>query len=108
MDPRRRFAWKARGERDEERRRGIEESPAGMRVLDGAVGKAMKNALYLVKSAQWRRRKVCVFFDLRAKDAKKWKDATFFAICGLSEAEAGWIVEMGNCELEERVRIREG
>jgi hypothetical protein len=35
-------------------------------------------------------------FDLRAKDAKKWKGANFFAMRGLSEVEAGRIVEMEN------------
>jgi hypothetical protein len=72
------------------------------------VRKVLKNALYLVKSAKLRVGESGVLFDLRTKDAKKWKCATFFAMCGLSEAEAGRIVEMGNCELEERVRIREG
>jgi hypothetical protein len=45
-----------------------------------------------------------VLFDLRAKDAKKWKGASFFAMCGLSEAEAGRNVEMENRELERRSR----
>jgi hypothetical protein len=39
-------------------------------------------------------------FDLRGKDAKKWKGANFFAMCGLSEVEGVRIVEMGNWELE--------
>jgi hypothetical protein len=56
--------------------------PAGMGVLDGAAGKAMKNALVLVKSAKSLMREVCVLFDLRAKSAKKRKSASFFAMCG--------------------------
>jgi hypothetical protein len=53
-----------------------------MGVLDGAAGKAMKNALVLVKSAKSLMREVCVLFDLRAKSAKKRKSASFFAVCG--------------------------
>jgi hypothetical protein len=47
-------------------------------------------------------------FDLRAKDARKWKGASFFAMRGLSEVEEARIVEMGNWELEGRVRTGEG
>jgi hypothetical protein len=39
-------------------------------------------------------------FDLQAKDAKKGKGASFFAMRGVSEAAAGRIVEMGNWEVE--------
>jgi hypothetical protein len=56
----------------------------------------LKNALCFVKSAKLRRGKSGVLFDLRAKDAKKGKGATFFAMCGLNEAEAWRNVEMGN------------
>jgi hypothetical protein len=68
----------------------------------------LKNALYFVKSAKRGRREVCVLFDLRAKDAKKWKSASVFAMRGLSEVEEARIVEMGNWELEGRVRTGEG
>jgi hypothetical protein len=61
----------------------MEESPARMRGLDGAVGKILKNALCFVKIAKRGRREVCVLFDLRAKDARKWKGASFFACRGL-------------------------
>jgi hypothetical protein len=70
-----------------------------MRVLGGAAGEVPKNALILVKSAKGKRREVRVLFDLRAKDAKKGKSASFFAMRGLSEVEAARIVEMGNWEL---------
>jgi hypothetical protein len=63
-----------------------------------------KNALFLVKSAKLRAGESGVLFDLRAKSAKKWKSASFFAMCGLSEAEAGRNVEMGKRELEGRSR----
>jgi hypothetical protein len=49
----------------------MEESPARMRGLDGAVGKILKNALCFVKIAKRGRREVRVLFDLRAKDARK-------------------------------------
>jgi hypothetical protein len=75
-----------------------------MRVFGGEVGEVLKNALCFVKSAKRGRRKVCVLFDLRAKDAKKWKGASFFAMHGLSEVESGRIVEMGNWELEGKAR----
>jgi hypothetical protein len=78
----------------------MREFPAGMRVLRGRAEEVLKNALCFVKSANGRRRKVCVFFDLRAKHAKKWKGASFFAMCGLSEAAGGRIVEMGNWKLD--------
>jgi hypothetical protein len=68
----------------------------------------LKNALVLVKSAKGRSREVCVLFDLRAKDAKKWKSASFFAMRGLREAAARRNVEMGNRELEGKVRPRRG
>jgi hypothetical protein len=55
----------------------------------------LKNALCFVKSAKQGRREVCVLFDLRGKDAKKWKGARFFACRGLCEDEAGRIVGMG-------------
>jgi hypothetical protein len=71
-----------------------------MRVLGWAAGRVLKNALYFVKSAKLRRGESGVLFDLRGKDAKKWKGANFFAMCGLSEVEGVRIVEMGNWELE--------
>jgi hypothetical protein len=51
---------------------------------------------------------VCVLFDLRAKDAKKWKSASVFALRGLSEVEEARIVEMRNRKLEGRMWIEEG
>jgi hypothetical protein len=71
-----------------------------MRVLGGGTGRLPKNALVLVKRAKRGSREVCVLFDLRGKDAKKWKGASFFAMRGVSEAAAGRIVEMGNWEVE--------
>jgi hypothetical protein len=79
-----------------------------MRVLGGAAGKVPKNALGLVKSAKVGKGKVCVLFDLRAKSAKKGKSASFFAMCGLSEAEEGRIVKMGKWELGGRLRTGQG
>jgi hypothetical protein len=79
-----------------------------MRVLCEAAGRVLKNALVLVKSAKRGRQKVCVLFDLRAKDAKKWKGASFFELRGLSEVEESRIVEMGDWELERRMRTGEG
>jgi hypothetical protein len=79
-----------------------------MRGLGRGAGKVLKNALVLVKSAKGRSREVCVLFDLRAKDAKEWKSASFFAMCGLLEAAARRNVEMGNRELEGKVRTRRG
>jgi hypothetical protein len=74
----------------------MRELAAEMRVLRGGAGKVLKNALCFVKSAKLRVGKSGVLFDLRAKDAKKWKSASFFAIRGLSEVAVGRIVEMGN------------
>jgi hypothetical protein len=74
----------------------MRKSPAGMRVLGGAAGEVLKNAWCFVKSANGGIWKVCILFDLRAKGAKKRKGASFFAMRGLSEAEAARIVEMGN------------
>jgi hypothetical protein len=79
-----------------------------MRIFGGEVEEVLKNALCFVKSAKRGMRKVCVLFDLRAKDAKKWKSASVFALRGLSEVEEARIVELGNWELEGRVRIEEG
>jgi hypothetical protein len=45
---------------------------------------------------------------LRAKDAKKWKSASVFAVRGLSEVEEARIVEMRNRESEGRMWIEEG
>jgi hypothetical protein len=86
----------------------MEESPAGMRGLGGAAGKVLKNASRFVKRAKGGSWEVCILFDLRAKDARKWKSASFFAMRGLSEAEAARIVEMGNWEPEGSVPIVEG
>jgi hypothetical protein len=72
------------------------ETPAGMRGLGGAARKVLKNALDFVKSAKGGKREMCVLFDLRGKDAKKWKGASFFATRGLREAAGVRIVEIGN------------
>jgi hypothetical protein len=56
----------------------MEESPAGMRVFGGGAEEVLKNALCFVKSAKLRSGESGVLFDLRAKDARKWKSARFF------------------------------
>jgi hypothetical protein len=86
----------------------MRESPAGMGVLGGGAEELVKNAMFFVKSAKSGRRKMCVFFDLRAKSAKKGKSASFFACRSLSEAEARRIVKMGDLELEGRVQTGQG
>jgi hypothetical protein len=82
-------------------------SPAGMGVLGGGAQELVKNAMFFVKSAKSGRRKMCVFFDLRAKGAKKGKSASLFACRSLSETEAGRIVKMGDLELG-RVQTGQG
>jgi hypothetical protein len=79
-----------------------------MRVFGGELEVALKDALLVVKGANWRRRKVCVLFDLRAKGAKKRKGASIFALRCLSEVEEARIVEMGNWEVEGRARTGTG
>jgi hypothetical protein len=72
----------------------------------------VKDALVFVKSAKGGKREVCVLFDLRGKDAKKWKIASFFAMRGLREAAGVRKVEIGNWSegrgRGERARCDEG